>query len=48
MRPRKTNKGGLHGCDASCTIDEHGKSVSVAEAGLHTGPAKSAGRAAAT
>jgi hypothetical protein len=43
-----TNKGGLHGRDASCTIDERRKSVSVAKAGLHSGPAKSAGRAAAT
>jgi hypothetical protein len=37
---RGTNKGGLHGRDASCTIDERRKSVSVAEAGLHSGPAK--------
>jgi hypothetical protein len=43
-----TNKGGLHGRDASRAIDEHRKSVSVAEAGPHSGPAKSAGRAAAT
>jgi hypothetical protein len=45
---RGTNKGKLHGRDASCTIDEHRKSVSVAGAGRHSGPATSAGRAAAT
>ena len=33
-----TNKGRLHGRDASCTIDERRKSVSVAGAGLHFRP----------
>jgi hypothetical protein len=39
---------GLHGRDASCTIDEQGKSVSVTGAGLFSGSATSAGRAAAS
>ena len=33
-----TKQGRLHGRDASCTIDEHRKSVSVAEAGRHYRP----------
>jgi hypothetical protein len=42
-----SGRGALHGRDAYCTIDEHRKSVSVAEAGRYSGPATSAGRAAA-
>jgi hypothetical protein len=42
-----TEQGRLHGRDASCTIDERRKSVSVAGAGLHFRPGVDAGRAAA-
>jgi len=41
-------RGRLHGRDASCTIDRHRKSVSVAGAGLHFRPGvdRRAGRGA--
>jgi hypothetical protein len=41
-----TNKGRLHGRDASCTIDEHRKSVSVAKAGPDSGRRRRPGGAA--
>jgi len=45
---KSDRRGSLHGRDASCTIDERHKSVSVAEAGLHFRPGvdRRAGRGA--